>query len=101
MRLIAVLCLLACQPPTLPCLKPGGCEEPLCEPDAGGPNPSFCPATWAAAQLKCRANLTCNPDLGLSCSYAGSGDEMDGCWGNAGLFCLPLDAGAGVWACAQ
>lgn len=80
----------------------GGCGG---APEA---NDSSCPATWAGARALCSQGTIC-PALGSSCSYPNSGDGLpDGTWSTASLLCtdihasaLGLDAGIGVWTCAQ
>lgn len=71
-------------------------------PDAG--NDPRCPATYyyGFSRKPC-------PELGLVCSYPGSGDgRADGCWGTAGLSCRPrneldtaADAGGPTWIGVQ
>ena len=71
-------------------------------------NDLSCPTYWAGARLLCGQGTIC-PKLGMTCSYPNSGDgTADGGWSTAMMFCTDLhalssglDAGTGLWTCAQ
>jgi hypothetical protein len=80
----------------------GGCGGP---PQVNDPS---CPLDWVAARSLCSQAQPCTT-LEKSCGYPNSGDrKADGTWSTALLVCtdihaalLGLDAGTGVWTCAQ